>query len=253
MMRKSSGFTIIEVLLFLAVSAALIMGIMLSASKSVDQQRYEDSVQNFSEFLRTIYSEVSNPRGKDSGTGGGRSNYAMYGKLVTFGEAAEHNPENRIFVYDVVGATNEDDEQGTTIELLKLLNADVIERKNDVTKVIAKSSDYSVNWDARVEKPDHNKFVGALLIVRSPVSGTIFTYSLTGSTVEVQAAIANGSTGVLKPKLDSFSTDSVSFCVAAEGFSVYNGKRYNIRIANTAHDSSGVEVVSLDAEDNHCK
>ena len=253
MRRKTSGFTIIEVLLFLAVSAALIMGIMLNASKSVDQQRYEDSVQNFSEFLRTIYSEVSNPRGKDSGTGGGRSNYAMYGKLVTFGEAAENNPENRIFVYDVVGETNEENEQGTTIELLKLLNADVIERKNDTTRVIAKSSDYSVNWDARVENPDHSKYVGAILIVRSPVSGTIFTYSLSGITVEVQKAIANGSASVLKPKLDSFTTNSVSLCVAAEGISVYNGKRYNIRIANTSHDSSGVEVVSLDAEDNQCK
>ncbi len=254
MKSKTSGFTIIEVLLFLAVSAALIMGIIFSATSSIDRQRYDDSVQNFAEFLRTTYSEVENPRGKDSGDNGGRSDRAMYGKLITFGEAAANNPNGNIYVYDVQGDINESG-SGSTIALLKDLHTDVIEKKNDTTKAFGKVNDYSLNWEAKVQNPDHSQFVGAILIVRSPVSGTVFTYSMTGSTVEVQKAIASSAATVLNAKLteDSFKSNEVDFCIAAEGVSVYGGKRYDVRLAGTSHDASGVEVVSLDAESNRCK
>ena len=252
MKSKTSGFTVIEVLLFLAVSAALLMGIIFNATSQIHQQRYEDAVQNFAEFLRTTYSEVSNPRGKDSGDGGGRSNYAMYGKLVTFGETGA---DKRINVYDVVGDTESEELEGTPLQMLKTLHAEVIKKSNNTTSLIGKSSDYYPNWDAKIETTsrNHDRYVGAILIVRAPISGTIYTYTLNGTTIEVQSALSSNASGVLNQALNTFGTSEANFCVAAEGFSVYNGKRYNIRIANTAHDSSGVEVVSLDAEDNHCK
>ena len=255
MKSKTSGFTIVEVLLFLAVSAALLMGIIFAATTQIDQQRYEDSTQNFAEFLRTVYSEVSNPRGKDSGAGGGRSEYAMYGKLVTFGESETYNPNKRIFVYDVIGDVNSDALEGTTVQMLKTLHADVVKNENNVTKLIANSSDYSLNWDAKVEQigGSHDPYVGAILIVRSPVSGTVYTYSLGGTTVEVQKAIATSAASALNPLLDNFNANEVNFCVAAEGITVYGGKRYDVRMAETSHDASGVEVISLDSEDNKCR
>ena len=253
MKSKTSGFTIVEVLLFLAVSAALLMGIIFSATSQIHQQRYEDAVQNFAEFLRTTYSEVSNPRGKDSGDGGGRSNYAMYGKLVTFGETGA---DKRINIYDVVGDVEGEDLEGTPLQMLKTLHADVIKQDNGATTLIANSSDYSPNWDAKIEKigqDNHDRYVGAALIVRAPISGTIYTYTLNNATVEVQKAIENGSANVLNQMLDSFGTDEANFCVAAEGFTIYGGRRYNVRITDTSHDASGVEIISLDSEDNKCQ
>lgn len=252
MKSKTSGFTIIEVLLFFAVSAALLMGIIFNATSQIHQQRYEDAVQNFAEFLRTTYSEVSNPRGKDSGDNGGRSNYAMYGKLVTFGETGA---DKRINVYDVVGDTEGEELEGTPLQMLKTLHAEVIKKSNNTTGLIGKSSDYYPNWDAKIETTsrNHDRYVGAILIVRAPISGTIYTYTLNGSTVEVQSAISSNATGVLNQALTSFGTDEANFCVAAEGFSVYNGRRYNVRLTETSHDASGVEIVPLDSGDNKCQ
>lgn len=255
MKSKTSGFTIIEVLLFLAVSTALLLGIMFAATTQIDQQRYEDSTQNFAEFLRTVYSEVSNPRGKASGDGGGRSNRAMYGKLVTFGESETYNPNKRIFVYDVIGDISSEPMEGTTVQMLKALHADVVKKEGSTTSLIGISSDYSLNWDAKLEKigNSHDRYVGALLIVRSPASGTVYTYSLGGTTVEVQKAIATGANGALNSLLDSFNTNEVNLCIAAEGVTVYGGRRYNIRVAETSHDASGVEIISLDSGDNKCR
>jgi type II secretory pathway pseudopilin PulG len=58
--KNTDGFTIIEVTLFLAISAFLIIGLLMGVSTTVARHRYNDSVQDFVEFLRATYSSVVN-------------------------------------------------------------------------------------------------------------------------------------------------------------------------------------------------
>lgn len=124
-MAVQKGFTIIEVMFFIAISGMLLAGVLIGSSASISRQRYKDSVQDFAEFMRRIYSSVLNVEaqrsgplysndicninsqeairdfaakknideyGKDAGVDilkglPGRTNCAYYGKLVTFNEA----------------------------------------------------------------------------------------------------------------------------------------------------------------------
>ena len=82
MKRNWRGFTLVEVSLFLAITAAIFVGIAVGTQNSIFQQRYNDAVQSFAEFLRTVYSQVTNVQNESAG----RSDKAIYGKLVKFNE-----------------------------------------------------------------------------------------------------------------------------------------------------------------------
>ena len=83
--HKLIGFTLVEVSLFLAVTAVLFVGIITATQGSIWQQRYFDAVQGYAEFWRSIYSQVSNPQT----VGSGNAEIAIYGKLVVFGESMD--------------------------------------------------------------------------------------------------------------------------------------------------------------------
>ncbi len=101
--EELKGFTIIEVMLFLALSGFLMVGILAGTGSSIANQRYKDAVQDAAEALRKAYSFVSdtqvsernaedgicnttisdeNPKSKGD-SGRGRTNCAVYGAVVT--------------------------------------------------------------------------------------------------------------------------------------------------------------------------
>jgi len=58
--KKRSGFTIVEIMIFLAISGILIVGVMAGSGVIVARHRYNDSVQNLAQLLRAQYSAVIN-------------------------------------------------------------------------------------------------------------------------------------------------------------------------------------------------
>lgn len=56
--RFTSGFTIIEVMLFLAITGLLIAGILGGTTASLNSQRYRDGVENFRNEIRSQYETV---------------------------------------------------------------------------------------------------------------------------------------------------------------------------------------------------
>ena len=78
MKRNKNGFTIIEVSLFLAITGLLFLSVTLGVQNSIYQQRYNDSVQGFVNFLRNVYNEVLNVQSE----GNGRHDKAIYGKMI---------------------------------------------------------------------------------------------------------------------------------------------------------------------------
>ena len=62
MKRASRGFTIIEVMLFLAVTGVLAAGILASVGSTLGLQRYRDAVDGFSSYIQGQYGQTINVR-----------------------------------------------------------------------------------------------------------------------------------------------------------------------------------------------
>ncbi|MBR3269795.1 hypothetical protein IKG07_00875 [Candidatus Saccharibacteria bacterium] len=280
-MGKRKGFTFIEVALFLAVTAALFIGIALGMQNSIFRQRYNDAVQNFFEFTRSIYSKVSNPQSP----GEGNSKTAIYGKLIVFGE--KHNlagdiidPEldgYPIFMYDVIGDASGSQEisSGTVSELLAALNANVI-KKNYRTNGTIESAEpaspekYEMRWQTELQDIGGAPFVGSILVVRHPRSGTINTLILEDTIIPVnyevkqanEAYEAGGTyssiDNLLKQYLTrttdpKFKVAEVNFCVSPYGpGETGTTPRQEIRLLENARNASSVEMIETDGGDNLC-
>ncbi len=259
---RKSGFTLVEVSLFLAVTALLFLGVTLGVRGSVFQQRYTDSVQSFAEFLRNVYAEVANVEH----TGTGRSDLVIYGKLITFDETYDlygnkiTDEENRIFSYTIVGKTG-DIGSGDILGALKALEANVLIKEGSSYKFAGITQEYIPRWGAGVQTTagyagGYQPFKGTLLVVRHPRSGTINTYYY-NTTIEVNNTMRSGSasakTSLLTSKLNStnFRTKELDFCINPLGVAKSNTRR-DIRLVENARNASGVEIISQDGSENRC-
>lgn len=287
--HKRFGFTLIEVALFLAISGLLFVGIIAGTQNSIWNQRFHDSVQSYAEFLRSIYSQVSNPQS----VGDGRADRAIYGKLVVFGESVglDGEPANdgdiqEIFVYDVIGdIAGTSSGTGTVKKMLRELGANVVvaTKYNDLGKVIEVGpagivENYSPRWAASVEGVEevdgHWDFRGSLLVVRHPRSGTINTL-VSDKVIEVNETILDFNTGggadsahkvwsLLSDELGreengvekdpgSFEVKAVNFCVNPYGLGNPVELRREVRLVSNARNASGVEIIDLDSAENKCR
>lgn len=227
MRRFRRGFTIIEVSLFLAITGLLFLGVTLGVQNSMRRQRYNDSVQSFAEFLRSLYSEVMNVQS----AGNGRSDDAIYGKLVTFDGGQD------IFSYDVIGlAESNIGDSG----VLNLLDDEKIKAKvvDDAGAPVGIMGSFKLKWGALLQttsKP-FSSYQGAILIVRHPNSGTIFTLSSTNVSLAKRENLKNLTENFGK---SGFTVGEVNFCINPDDGS---NNRADVRINAGAGNSSGVEV-----------
>ena len=255
MKRLRSGFTLIEVSLFLAVTGLLFVGVTVGVQNSVLQQRYEDTVQSYVEFLRNIYSEVTNVQ--HDGTG--NSEKAVYGKMITFGETCDLNGQsviggacrseklsnntNTIYEYNVVGDAKETD-TGDTLTLLGKLGATVYEKKtNDEYALAGIAESYTPKWQAQIEPTNgRGPFTGTILIVRNPRSGIVSTY-YASKIIHVNATKSGGKVLDLK----GFSNaNKIDFCIN-QNPEATSGFRRDVRIRAGARNASDV-IIENDEE-----
>ena len=275
MSKMKKGFTLIEVMLFMVLTGALFVAVAVGTHNSVYQQRYNDSIQNFVEFLRGIYSQVSNVENQ----GDGRSTRAIYGKLITFGEShdlAEQpvKDRNAVFTYDVIGNIG-DIGTGDALTALSSLNANVIffdgeEGGTNEFYSASMEGSYTPRWGARIEKVSgHTDFTGSILVVRHPRSGTVFTYYLdkvlqvnkakadqnykirtAGNEIQRQEA-QTASINPIKDELNNFRIQDVDFCVNPRGDEASRLRR-NVRLVKGARNASGIVLIDEDRGDNRC-
>lgn len=164
--RKSSkklsekGFTVIEVMLVLAITGLLFVGIVGSSFGSIQFQRYEDSVNSFAESLRNIYNEVLNPRSDQ----GGHSDTAMYGKMIAFAQGGG----DKFFTATLVGNSTPPKEDSSFLRSL----SDVLIRFQCDTL-----DQHDLLWGSKVYNTSDEIYDTAVIIARSPISGTVHTVS----------------------------------------------------------------------------
>jgi type II secretory pathway pseudopilin PulG len=251
MKRIRRGFTLVEVSLFLAITAAIFVSIAVGTQNSIFQQRYNDAVQNFAEFLRSMYSQVTNVQSE----GDGRSGHAVYGKLVNFEE--DENGNNKITTYNVIGDVAEDDlGNGNVLERLASLNANVVLRDGDDYKTVGFVENYRPRWASQIQNTKgwdavpagkYEVFTGALLIVRHPSSGTVYTFNSKESIdVEKYLQDLKGNPSTNNPLAElEFIVGDVDFCVNPNG-AEQSTLRRDVRIVANARNATGVEIISDD-------
>ncbi|HEU4715394.1 MAG TPA: prepilin-type N-terminal cleavage/methylation domain-containing protein, partial [Candidatus Saccharimonadales bacterium] len=58
--KTQNGFTIIEVMLFLAITGMLAAAILVGSGVAIGQQRYRDSVSSLQSYIQQQYNKVIN-------------------------------------------------------------------------------------------------------------------------------------------------------------------------------------------------
>lgn len=313
-LNSKKGFTIIEVVLFLAISGALLAMVIAGTSTAVARRRYSDAVNDLVEQIRNAYSatiNVQNSRIKTEGSSNfcsvesafengslvdntnnhptdnypGRTRCAVYGQLLTFGEKGDNGRPDAMMVYryDIIGLALEDDinpgdldsADSTLASLKSKAKADIVtftqdeDNKKFYVQLSGNYESYLTQWDVTIEQKgaERKPYVGAIMIVRSPVSGTVHTYSYTAdedgdgafnNIFDVQEFIKNNSAaadnvGNLKTTRfvakaigdNKMKKDNVIICVGSEDlFAIPN--RRAIKIQGNGSTESAVELLALD-------
>lgn len=235
---RDSGFTIIETMLFLAITGLLVVGVLAGTGTSINTQRYRDSITSLQSFLQQQFSDVSNVNnGRNNnwtcdsngtikeqvpggGTDRGQSDCVILGRFIT-----TINGSHTLLVRDVVGNLPSGSLAQNDLDTLK-------QYKIQLSPVISNS--YDIEWNGSLAIPgrDENQQF-SILILRSPLSGTVRTF------INPSAVVADRD--VITLINQSNLTQPIKMCVNSNG--LFAGVRMAVTMAAGASSASGVETL----------
>jgi len=198
--KTSSGFTIIESMLFLAISGLLVIVLVAGVGASVNIQRYQDATQSFKELVQRQYTALSNvENGRDNNwtcaanadpvPGGdeirGQSECVMVGKYMRI-------DRGDISIYTVLARKTSNSIQVN--DILRLRNNYILNASDDGVNVLEQRQ---MEWGTQIAKPSSGAGSGTpitprvagILFVRSPDSGQIYTFS--SNTIPAVDSVSN--------------------------------------------------------------
>ena len=228
--RAERGFTIIEVMLFLAITGALSAALMIGVGTGVTQQRYLDSVRSFKALVQNQYAAVINTENQnvttqqcnsstgaiESGARGdwGASDCVILGRAIVVRQA---DGGDKVEVSSVTApdAANDDAVQSSN-------DIDVFKDHFRPQLATFDLETVSMDWGSKLMQPATGTgsmtSVGTevVLILRSPNTGLIRTFvtnnwatsdlvdviTSSGSTANpLEFCVTNGSTGLLPQQM----------------------------------------------------
>jgi hypothetical protein len=239
--KKTAGFTIIEVMLFLAVSGALAVGILVGSGVAINQQRYRDSVSSLKSFFQQQYSDTTNTTNSRNGTEAcnnavivtppayipvpqarGTTDCLLLGRSIVVS-----NDGTQVTVSNVVGYRTSDTaplEPTDALELTTNYNLAISPIDQEVK---------NVDWGARVVKPKTSTAQPlSMMIIHSPLSGSIMTFvsETPQSDLNILAKVGP-------------NTSPTNLCIEPSGGS-FTGRQLSVRIGSYATSQSAIEISS---------
>lgn len=185
--QHKQGFTVIEVVLFLAITGLLAVTLLTGWTTMINTQRYRDSVKTVQSFIQQQYGlvyNVQNARDADLDCAIGGAD----GPTVDNGTSQPVGQTECIVMGRYIHITN-----GTKIQVYSIVGEDGVSGATDPDNVIIKDRrpirlDQSLNtddsalnipWEATVvDGATTNTMNVVIAIIRSPQTGTVHTYSL---------------------------------------------------------------------------
>jgi type II secretory pathway pseudopilin PulG len=181
-----SGFTILETMLFLAITGVLIVSLLVGTGASLNIQRYRDSVTTLKSYLQSAYSDLTNVRNDRDNSWTCDSNGKITQNVTTTEERGQSNcvligryitiVDGTITAMSVSGYPTTT-VTGTDVEVVKNgynLNVSSIDKEVSI-----------LEWGTKIAWPISGAEAQAagsarslaILLIRSPVSGTIYTFT----------------------------------------------------------------------------
>lgn len=236
------GFTIIEAMLFLAITGLMLSGLMIGISGGVNRQRYEDSVTSLLDNIQGQYNLVDNVRSNrpsnyrctsagisetaEAGNTRGTSPCSVIGRFVssTDGKNITSRPIYARTDITTVEASDYSDEMAY-LNKLNLTIAPIELRDDDET--------YRLAWDTNVYTDKNNLTNGSfsMVVLRMPNSGLMRTFAVPSSR-PVADTIANAPAG----------DTSFALCVNPSGLVM--SPPVGVKILRSSMNVNGVERIA---------
>lgn len=187
---NNAGFTIIETMLFLAITGVLIASMLVGVGTSINIQRYRDSVTSFKSFLQSQYSDITNVQNdrdntwrcstsattSQSGTAEsrGQSDCVLLGRYISITDTTM--TVATVNAYQTPGTTP----TGTDIAILRsssyTLGLSTINQQSTTLEWGTAIAWPVMGTGSRGALPTTPRSI-AILIVRSPDSGSVYTFT----------------------------------------------------------------------------
>ncbi|MBI3889872.1 prepilin-type N-terminal cleavage/methylation domain-containing protein [Candidatus Saccharibacteria bacterium] len=199
--QKQKGFTIIEVVLFLAISSLLLASLLFGINTSINQQRYKDSVVSLIGLLQEQYTLAANVNSQRTSewtcdvdapavspaadNARGTTDCVVVGRLVQIKNGDAVTTAN-IVAYKV----NEALLKASSSDIQAFTDAVELAALTDTsgTSAVSVVDSYTLNWGSKAKILNRvGDVVGSgdaitIAILRSPVTGTTSTYVVNEAT-----------------------------------------------------------------------
>lgn len=235
--KAEGGFTLIEVILFLAIAGLMFSGVMIGVSGSINRQRYDDAVISLQDYLQGQYNLVDNVRNNRpedrpcSAPGGvalngsqarGSSECAVVGRFVSSDDGREITSKP---VFAVGSNYVTDSTEAALLNSLALEVAPLSLSSDD--------DNFDVRWGTKIytnpaSKDNSNRF--SLLILRLPTNGLIRTYTSTTTVTGLGSLWASAPT-------------DIPLCLESQGLTA-SGPEAGIRVRAAATSSAGIQLIA---------
>lgn len=235
---KRAGFTVIEVMLFLAVTGLLAASVLVGSGIAINQQRYRDSVSSLQSYIQQQYSKVTsvaNDRDQNwtcdsagnvtaapnvsAGEPRGTTNCVILGRFITIDATGTNLTASNVVGYELPNTTTQTSDIAEIANNYKL-GISPIDQDTQV-----------IGWGAQVVKPKTTTPQPlSIFIARSPLSGSIITFT--------QEGIQTNPSNIVSAALTNVQRD---LCVNAD-IGTFAGKRMEVRVIPYATSQSAIQV-----------
>lgn len=236
MAQRENGFTIIETTLVLAITGLIVAVILVGIGNSLNHQRYMDATNQAVDFFRGQYTGTSNalndrPDNETCGSSGiatvAEKQTIGASECLLLGKIARSSDGKTITTYQVIATHDLAADPATT----QLSDTDLLVAAN-LQQGSKEIDTYSPEWDTQLLRPgttDGARFT--MMVVRTPVTGTIRTY------------VADSDTATIASLLATPQTD-LRVCIDQNGFFGIGAQPMGIVVAKDATNTTGVQVIS---------
>lgn len=233
---RRSGFTIIETMMFLAITGVLVIALMAGTGASITFQRYRDSLVSLQSKFQDQYSYVANVENApvdqawkcESGavvSVGDSSTFRGQGDCQLLGRYIKTIDNRTLSIEPVVGYSASAVQPGTTdVDVLKTYALRTLPYEQE---------NYAVEWNnALMQAGGNNPSSFSMLIVSSPSSGIIRTF------IDPTTAVASNNISSLIN--DANLRKDLKLCV--DGGIVIGTSRMAVQVNQGATSATAVET-----------